>query len=66
MIKNRKPTVLVEISTKDTGERKEMFSYTARHVITTRTDGPLGDTTASMKLTVGCSWSLAIPGKSSF
>jgi hypothetical protein len=48
---NRKPTVLVEISTKDTGERKEMFGYMARHVITTRTDAPLEDTTASKGFT---------------
>jgi hypothetical protein len=30
------PTVLVEITTVDTGERKKMFGYQARHVITTR------------------------------
>jgi hypothetical protein len=32
----RTPTVLVEITTIDTGERKKMFGYEARHVITTR------------------------------
>src|SRR2546426_2089727 len=32
----KKPNLLVEISTVDTGERKELFGYTARHVITTR------------------------------
>jgi hypothetical protein len=30
------PTVLVEITTVDTGERRKMFGYEARHVITTR------------------------------
>jgi hypothetical protein len=37
----REPTVLVEIETIDTGERKEMFSHTARHVMTTRRVLPL-------------------------
>lgn len=50
-IENRKPTVRVEISTNDTGERKEMFGFTARHIITTRTDTPLEDTTASRGFT---------------
>jgi hypothetical protein len=50
-IEKAKPTVLVEITTKDTGERKQMFGYTARHVITTRTDTPLEDTTASKGFT---------------
>lgn len=50
-VENRKPTVLVEISTKDTGERREMFGYMARHVVTTRTDAPLEDTTASKGFT---------------
>ncbi len=37
----KKPNLLVEISTVDTGERKELFGYTARHVITTRKYIPL-------------------------
>lgn len=32
----RTPTILVEITTVDTGERKKLFGYDARHVITTR------------------------------
>jgi hypothetical protein len=36
------PTVLVEITTVDTGERKKMFGYEARHVITTRKHTQLG------------------------
>jgi hypothetical protein len=35
------PTLLVEITTSDTGERKEMFGFTARHVITTQKQTPL-------------------------
>jgi hypothetical protein len=33
----RPPTVLVEVTTFDTGERKKIFGYDARHVVTTRT-----------------------------
>ena len=35
------PTLLAEITTRDTGERKEMFGHTARHVIRTRKETPL-------------------------
>jgi hypothetical protein len=35
------PNLLIEITTKDTGERKQMFGYTARHVITTEKRTPL-------------------------
>jgi hypothetical protein len=35
------PNLLIEITTNDTGERKEMFGYTARHVITTEKRTPL-------------------------
>ena len=38
-----KPTLLIETTTQDTRERKEMFGYTARHVITTRKQIPLVD-----------------------
>jgi hypothetical protein len=31
-----KPTLRIEVTTTDTGEQKEIFGYTARHVITTR------------------------------
>jgi hypothetical protein len=31
----RTPTILIEITTVDTGERKNLFGYEARHVITT-------------------------------
>jgi hypothetical protein len=36
-----KPTFRIETVTKDTGERKEMYGYLARHVITTRKEIPL-------------------------
>jgi hypothetical protein len=36
-----KPTFRIETVTKDTGERKEIFGYLARHVITTRKEIPL-------------------------
>jgi hypothetical protein len=35
------PTFRIETTTKDTGERKEIFGYVARHVITTRKEIPL-------------------------
>lgn len=38
------PTVLHETTTVDTGERKQMFGYTARHVITTFKIMPLAGT----------------------
>ena len=36
-----RPNLLVEITTSDTGERKQMFGYTARHVVTTEKRTPL-------------------------
>ncbi len=36
-----KPTLRIEVTTKDTGERKEMFGHVARRVITTRKQIPL-------------------------
>ena len=36
-----KPTLRIEVTTTDTGERKEIFGRTARHVITTRKQIPL-------------------------
>jgi hypothetical protein len=35
-----KPTFRIETRTRDTGERKQMFGYLARHVITTRKEIP--------------------------
>jgi hypothetical protein len=36
-----KPTLLIETTTVDTGERKQLFGHTARHVIVTRKETPL-------------------------
>jgi hypothetical protein len=36
-----KPTLRIEVTTTDTGERKEIFGHIARHVITTRKQIPL-------------------------
>jgi hypothetical protein len=36
-----KPTLLIETTTTDTAERKELFGHTARHVIVTRKETPL-------------------------
>lgn len=38
---SEKPTLRIEVTTADTGERKEMFGHMARHVITTRKQTPL-------------------------
>jgi hypothetical protein len=35
------PTLLIETTTEDTGERQELFGYTARHVVTTVKQIPL-------------------------
>jgi hypothetical protein len=49
----RTPTVLIEITTVDTGERKNLFGYEARHVITTekhtRLDGAKEDDQEDVK-----------------
>ena len=51
----RPPTILIEITTVDTGERKKIFGYEARHVITTRKQTPLdgGQDSASVDTTDG-------------
>jgi hypothetical protein len=36
-----KPTLRIELDTRDTGERKEMFRHMARHIITTQKQIPL-------------------------
>jgi hypothetical protein len=47
-----KVTFRIETVTKDTGERKEMFGYLARHVITTRKEIPLeGSRRAAQEMT---------------
>jgi hypothetical protein len=50
------PTIRVEIKTTDTGERKEIFGHTARHVITTRTQTPLEGSHAEPQESVTDGW----------
>jgi hypothetical protein len=50
------PTVRVEIKTTDTGERKEIFGRTARHVITTTTQTPMEGSHSSHQESVSDGW----------
>jgi hypothetical protein len=50
------PTLLIETSTQDTGERKQMFGYMARHVITTVKQTPLVDSGQIPQETVTDGW----------
>jgi len=50
------PTLLIETTTHDTGERKKMFGYTARHVITTRKQIPLVDSGQTQQETATDGW----------
>lgn len=52
----REPTVLVETETVDTGERKELFGHTARHVVTTRRVIPLAGAKRGADTTVTDGW----------
>jgi hypothetical protein len=52
----REPTVLVETETVDTGERKELFGHTARHVVTTRRIIPLAGAKRGADTTVTDGW----------
>jgi hypothetical protein len=49
-------TIRIEINTNDTGERKEIFGRTARHVITTTTQTPLAGSHASPQESVTDGW----------
>ena len=50
------PTLLIETTTRDTGERKQMFGYMARHVITTVRQMPLIDAGQIPQETVTDGW----------
>ena len=52
----REPTVLVETETVDTGERKELFGHTARHVVATRRIIPLAGAKRGAETTVTDGW----------
>jgi hypothetical protein len=50
------PNLLIEITTVDTGERKQMFGYTARHVVTTEKRTPLEGATQAPQQGVTDGW----------
>lgn len=51
-----KPTLRIETTTVDTGERKEFFGHTARHVIITRKQTPLEGSHSEPQETVTDGW----------
>ena len=51
-----KPTFRIETVTRDTGESKEMFGYTARHVITTRKEIPTEGSRRQAQETIKDGW----------
>ena len=51
-----KPTVRIETTTTGTGERKEIFGHTARHVITTRKQTPLEGSLSQPQASVTDAW----------
>jgi hypothetical protein len=56
MFQSREPTLRIETSTLDTGERKEFFGHTARHVIITRKQIPLERSHSEPQETVTDGW----------
>ena len=55
-----KPTLRIETTTIDTGERKEMFGYVARHVITTMKQTPLDGSNSQPTQSVNDGWYIDI------
>jgi hypothetical protein len=51
-----KPTLRIETTTVDTGERKEFFGHTARHIITTRKQTPLESSKSEAQQMVTDGW----------
>src|SRR5215469_10625169 len=51
-----KPTMRIEIKTVDTGERKQIFGRTARHVITTTKQTPLANSESHPYETIRDGW----------
>jgi hypothetical protein len=51
-----KPTLRIETSTLDTGDRRDFFGHTARHVITTRRQIPLEGSTSNAQEMVTDGW----------
>jgi hypothetical protein len=60
-----KPTLRVETTTVDTGERQEMFGYTARHIITTRKQTPLEGSNSEPSESVTDGWYIDIDRRTS-
>ncbi|MBZ5568768.1 MAG: hypothetical protein LAN64_13070 [Acidobacteriia bacterium] len=56
MSQSKKPTLRIETTTVDTGERREFFGRTARHVITTRKQTPLEGSHSEAQETVTDGW----------
>jgi len=56
MAASGKPTLRIETTTVDTGERKDFFGHTARHVITTTKKIPLEGSESSAEKTVKDGW----------
>ena len=56
LLTSDKPTLRIEVSTTDTGERKEIFGHTARHVVTTRKQIPLEGSMADPQEDVTDAW----------
>lgn len=54
------PTLLVEITTSDTGERKQMFGFPARHVVTTEKQIALGPSGRGPQANVTDGWYIDI------
>ena len=50
------PTVLIEITTVDTGERKKIFGHAATHVITARKETPLEGSQSQPKESTADGW----------
>ena len=55
------PEVKITINTVDTGERRQMGSYSARHVITTTTTDPSPDATTRPSESVEDGWYIDLP-----
>ncbi len=51
-----KPTLRIEVTTTDTGERKEIFGHNARHVVMTRKQIPLEGSAAMPQESVTDGW----------
>jgi hypothetical protein len=56
LVASGKPTLRIEITTVDTGERKEFFGHAARHIITTRKQIPLEGSRSDAQQTVTDGW----------